>query len=76
METKRYNLNVPKKYTKDGVEKTSWQRVGTLTIIEGEKKKKIVEIPAIGLTAYAFPVDEKKAETAESEDINPEDIPF
>jgi hypothetical protein len=74
METKRYRLAKPTKYTKDGEEKTKWETVGTLTIIEEPKKKKIVEIPAIGLTAFAFSIDEKKQEV--SEEINPEDIPF
>ena len=26
----RYDITVPKKYTKDGEEKTAWNRVGTL----------------------------------------------
>jgi hypothetical protein len=73
MDIKKYNLSVPKEYEKDGVKKTQWQNVGTLTMIEGEKKKKIVEIPAINLTAYAFPIEEKKEG---NEEINPADIPF
>jgi hypothetical protein len=83
MEIKKYNLSVPKEYEKDGEKKTQWQNVGTLTIIEGDKKKKIVEIPAIGLTAYAFPIDGAKIVEGSSEgrlnaadEINPEDIPF
>jgi len=75
MEIKKYNLSVPKEYEKDGEKKTQWQNVGTLTIIDGDKKKKIVEIPAIGLTAYAFPIEDKSKSDG-SEEIKPEDIPF
>jgi len=35
----RYNITVPKKYTKNGEEKTSWNRVGTLVKFEAKGEK-------------------------------------
>lgn len=53
---KKYNLSKPEKYMKDGVEKTYWANVGTMT--EFTKKdgsvSRIVEIPTIGLKASVF----------------------
>lgn len=38
---KKYNISVPKKYTKNGEEKTSWSTVGTLVHFpaNGEKQE-------------------------------------
>lgn len=36
---KRYNVSVPKKYTKDGEEKTSWNNVGKLIRFEATGEK-------------------------------------
>lgn len=87
---KKYNITVPKKYTKDGTERTLWQNVGVLTEFikeTGEISRKI-EIPAIGLDAQAFPFSDKdtqtkpatpkKEMTAEEEynSINPDEIPY
>lgn len=36
---KRYNISVPKKYIKDGEEKTAWNRVGTLVKFEATNEK-------------------------------------
>ena len=87
---KKYNISKPKKYTKDGVEKTFWQNIGTMT--EFEKKdgtiSRIIEIPAIGLEANVFVAEPKvdkpkrnisKLEPHEStadEDVDTENIPF
>lgn len=82
---KKYNLSVPQKYTKDGVEKTYWANVGTL--VEFEKQdgtiSRLVEIPAIGLKANAFPIEPKEDPNrpasfprSSKEDITPEEIPF
>lgn len=88
---KRYNLSKPRKYVKDGVEKTYWDKVGEM--IEFERQdgsvSRIVKIPAIGLEANVF--EEKPREPQQpaprrapasdavqypQEEINPEDIPF
>lgn len=57
----KYNIAKPEKYTKDGVEKTYWVKVGTL--VEFQKPdgtvSRIIEIPTIGLKANAFPVEPK-----------------
>jgi len=53
----RYNLCKPEKYEKNGEEKTAWKNVGTLVIFEKDgNQSMIVEIPAIGLKANAFPM--------------------
>lgn len=70
----KYNLSVPKEYEKDGQKKTQWQNVGTLTEFEKEGKvSRVVEIPAIGLRAQAFLVENKEKQ---GEEINSGDIPF
>jgi hypothetical protein len=54
---KKYNLSKPEKYVgKDGVEKTFWANVGTMTEFEKQDGtiSRIVEIPAIGLKASVF----------------------
>jgi hypothetical protein len=35
----RYNISVPKKYTKNGEEKTAWKNVGTLVRFEATDTK-------------------------------------
>lgn len=73
----KYQLKVPKKYTKDGEEKTVWIPVGTLIEIEKDgKTSRIVEIPAIDLTAHAFLVEPSTTATVTGEEINAGDIPF
>ena len=54
---KKYNLSKPEKYIdKQGVEKTFWANVGTMTEFEKQdgSVSRIVEIPAIGLKASVF----------------------
>lgn len=54
---KKYNLSKPEKYIgKDGVEKTYWANVGTMTEFQKQDGSisRIVEIPAIGLKASVF----------------------
>ena len=53
---KKYNISKPEKYTKDGIEKTYWANIGTMTEWEKEDGSfsRIVEIPAIGLKAHVF----------------------
>ena len=85
---KRYNISKPRKYVKDGVEKTYWDKVGEL--VEFEKQdgsvSRLVKIPAIGLEANVFeekPRETQPAPRQQSNDIvypetelNPEEIPF
>lgn len=62
----KFNISKPKKYLKDGEEKTVWNSVGTLTIFDkgNNEKSYLIEIPAIGLEANAFPFkkEDKKKE--------------
>jgi len=77
----KYNISVPQKYTKNNEEKTYWANVGTLTEFTKDDGSisRIVEIPAIGLKANAFPI-ERKEETRpamnQSEEIDTSAIPF
>lgn len=79
---KRYNLSKPRKYIKDGVEKTYWDKVGEM--VEFEKQdgsvSRIVKIPAIGLEANVFeeqPREERAAPAAShTDDVDASQIPF
>jgi hypothetical protein len=48
---KKYNISKPEKSIKEGVEKTYWSNVGTLTEFEKQDGSisRLLEIPAIGL---------------------------
>lgn len=89
----KYNISKPTQYTgKDGVEKTFWVNVGTMTKFfkQDGTTNTIIEIPAIGLKANVFKIEPKVAqETPEATqtrepvidpatgiDCNAEDIPF
>jgi hypothetical protein len=57
----KFNLCKPEPYEKNGEKKTFWANVGTLTVFEKDgKKSMIVEIPAIGLKANAFPIKKEE----------------
>lgn len=59
----KYNVSKPEKYIgKDGVEKTFWANVGTMTEFNKPDGSisRILEIPAIGLKANIFPIVEKQ----------------
>ncbi len=65
---KRFDITVPKKYTKDGEEKTAWNRVGTLVKFEatGDKPEGyILELSMYPETKFGVfeskPREEKKA---------------
>jgi len=89
---KKYNLSKPEKYIKDGVEKTYWANVGTMTEFQKQdgSVSRIIEIPAIGLKANVFEQTANPAYQAPvktytkpedpleypEEEINPDDIPF
>lgn len=63
---KRYDITVPKKYNKDGEEKTSWNRVGTLVKFDATSDKPegfILELSMFPETKFGIfeskPRDEK-----------------
>lgn len=89
----KFNISKPEKYIgKDGVEKTYWNNVGTLTKFfkQDGTTSTIIEIPAIGLKANVFPITPKPVETqilpvakepiidpSDGRDLTPDDtIPF
>lgn len=93
MKVIKFNLSkAGRKYQDNqGQEKTQWDNVGTLTEFHKDDGtvNKVVEIPAIGLTANVFAIKPKEGQKVEKvepkvnldieypdEDINPEDIPF
>lgn len=86
MHVQKFNISKPKKYiNREGVEKTQWNNIGTLTEFHKDDGSisRILEIPALSLEASVFPFQEqgsnKQRSTAHNqpdEDINPEDIPF
>ncbi len=83
---KRFNISVPKKYTKDGEEKTAWNRVGTLVKFEATSEKPegyILELGMFPDTKFGVFEDKpKEAQQAPKEDIptvdvgDEENIPF
>lgn len=95
MKTKKYNITkAGRKYTDNqGNEKTAWENVGILTEFHKDDGSinRLIEIPAIGLSANAFPfVKMENATTGQTEgkdsdamptlnvedEIKPEDLPF
>lgn len=76
---KRYFIKTPEKYTKDGVEKTFWHTIGSVALFDNDGT---IKIPAIGLNAKLYPVEDKQtpqpvAKAPEvSNEIDPSDIPF
>jgi len=54
---KKYLIKVPEKYTKDGTEKTFWHTIGTVVMFETDGN---IKIPAIGLNAKLYPVEDSK----------------
>lgn len=59
---KRYNISVPKKYTRNGEEKTSWSTVGTLTHFPAGNGKTEGFIMELGMFPNTtFKVFEQKA---------------
>lgn len=78
---KRYFIKTPEKYTKDGVEKTFWHTIGSVAMFDNDGT---IKIPAIGLNAKLYPVEDKQAPAPQpvakapevDSQINPEDIPF
>lgn len=60
----KFNISVPRKYTKDGVEKTFWSNVGTLTKFPAREDKPEgykVELPIFGNTEFViFPQKDRE----------------
>lgn len=82
---KKYNISKPEKYMKDGVEKTYWANIGTMTEFTKTDGtiSRIMEIPAISLKANIFPVEPKANAKVNADpkdlppmEVNPDDIPF
>lgn len=87
---KRFDIIVPKKYTKDGEEKTAWNNVGTLVHFpaNGDKDEGyILELNMFPETTFKVfeqkPKEEQAPQQAQqtapeypADEINPEDIPF
>ena len=75
----RYNISKPRKYKgKDGVEKTQWNNIGTITEFHKEDGKisKLLEIPAINLEASVFLIEDKQKLKYDEGEVAPDDIPF
>lgn len=82
---KKFNISVPKKYTKKGEEKTAWNSVGKLIYFEahdGKKERYVLELAMFPDTTFGVfedvPDVSKATTTPEypEEDINPDNIPF
>lgn len=72
----RFNISVPKKYTKDGVEKSSWKSVGSLLRFpasNGKEESFALELHMFPDTKFGVFKDEKKDDTSSSDDLS---VPF
>ena len=78
----RYDIVVPKKYTKDGVEKTAWKNVGTLVHFPATEDKEegyIMEMSMFPDTTFkVFKQKPKEAVAPKpaTEEIDADSIPF
>lgn len=69
----RYNVTVPKKYTQNGEEKTSWKNVGTLVKFEakdGKPESYILELNMFPETKFGVFEDTPREQTAAQADDN------
>ncbi len=82
---KRYNIVVPKKYTKNGQENTQWNTVGTLVKFEATPEKPegyILELSMFPNTTFKVFEQKPKIKQAdemnnpEFENIQEEEMPF
>ena len=77
----RYNITVPKKYIKDGVEKSSWKQVGQLLRFpakDGKEENFAIEMHMFPDTKFGVFLDEPKTGSKESilPDYNQEEEPI
>lgn len=82
---KRYNVSLPKKYSKDGVEKTAWNTVGKLVYFPANEDKEegfVLELHMFPDTKF-FVFEDKPRDVQKNsdialpqEEINPDDVPF
>lgn len=81
---KRYNISVPKKYTKNGEEKTAWSNVGKLVKFDATQDKPesyILELSMFPDTKFGVFEDKPRESRGSSEEnvsheIDAENIPF
>ena len=69
MSIKRFNVTVPKKYTKDGEEKTAWKNVGTLVFFPKTEDKDagfVLELNMFPDTKFAIFEDKPREEAPSS----------
>jgi hypothetical protein len=67
----KYNVSVPKKYTKNGEEKTAWKNVGTLVRFEATDTKPegfILELNMFPETKFGV-FEDKPREVRDNDDI-------
>ena len=63
----RFNVTVPKKYTKDGEEKTAWNRVGTLVKFDakdGKQESYLLELSMYPDTKFGIFEDKPRDESS------------
>ena len=74
----KFNVSKPEKYIKDGVEKTYWANVGTMTEFTKDdgSVSRILEIPAIGLKANIFPVEPRPTPTSDQKPQGQAPVPL
>ena len=74
---KRFNVSVPKKYIKDGEEKTAWKNVGTLVYFPKTDTKPAgftLELNMFPDTKFGIFADEPREQKQDT--ISKDDIPF
>ena len=71
----KFNIVKPKKYTRDGVEKTNWAIVGSLIKLDGDKM--FMELNHLDGTFQIFKQEKKEAPQAPKTEAQLiEEIPF
>lgn len=84
---KKYNVSVPRKYTKDGEEKSTWSSVGRMIYFpaeNGKQERYLLELNMFPDTKFGVFADEPRTQTPPqtttptypADEIKPEDIPF
>jgi hypothetical protein len=69
---KKYNVSVPRKYTKDGEEKTAWGNVGKLVYFEATDSKEegfILELNMFPDTKFGIFPDKPREERQADEGV-------